>query len=200
MNKFLFSAVISAILTSGAFAADLLASVTNGKISDNSPGVKVLSLEEAKQVKGGYLERFIALSQNEIAVIIGPESLEELYPNLASVITLNANTLPQSNFGKAYRNAIAGITTVNDFSSPEAATNSLAAPFRQFLGYSVTRNIGFNKSGAYTYFTYKVITYDTNLRTYHNITSSQLLNNNAIIKELARKYKSTFENILGGLR
>ena len=200
MKKFLFCAVISAILTSGAFAVDLLASLTNGKLSDNSPSVKVLSLEEAKQVKGGYLERFIALSQNEIAVIIGPESLEELYPNLASVITLNANTLPQSNFGKAYRNAIAGITTVNDFSSPEAATNSLAAPFRQFLGYSVTRNIGFNKSGAYTYFTYKVITYDTNLRTYHNITSSQLLNNNAIIKELARKYKSTFENILGGLR
>ena len=55
MNKILFSAVISAILTSGAFGADLLASVTNGKISDNSPGVKVLSLEEAKQVKGGYL-------------------------------------------------------------------------------------------------------------------------------------------------
>ena len=53
MNKILFSAVISAILTSGAFGADLLASVTNGKISDNSPGVKVLSLEEAKQVKGG---------------------------------------------------------------------------------------------------------------------------------------------------
>ena len=55
MNKFLFSAVISAILTSGAFAVDLLASLTNGKLSDNSPGVKVLSLEEAKQVKGGHL-------------------------------------------------------------------------------------------------------------------------------------------------
>ena len=54
MKKFLFSAVISAILTSGAFGADLLAKLTNGKISDNSPGVKVLSLEEAKQVKGGY--------------------------------------------------------------------------------------------------------------------------------------------------
>ena len=126
MKKFLFSAVISAILTSGAFGADLLASLTNGKLSDNSPSVKVLSLE--------------------------------------------------------------------------AATNSLSAPFRQLPGYSITRNIGFNKSGAYTYFTYKVITYDTNLRTYHNITSSQLLNNNAIIKELAQKYKSTFENILGGLK
>ncbi len=199
-KKLFFCAVISAILASSAFAVDLLASVTNGKISDNSPGVKVLSPEEAKQVKGGYLERFVALSQNEIAVIIGPESLEELYPNLTSVTTLNANTLPQSNFGKAYRSAIAGITTVNDFSTPEAATNSLAAPFRQLLGYSVTRNISVSKGATYTYFTYKVITYDTNLRTYHNITSSQLLNNNAIIKELTQKYKTTFENILGGLR
>ena len=199
-KKLFFGAVISAILSVNAFGVDLLASVTNGKISDNSPGVKVLSPEEAKQVKGGYLERFVALSQNEIAVIIGPESLEELYPNLTSVTTLNANTLPQSNFGKAYRSAIAGITTVNDFSTPEAATNSLAAPFRQLLGYSVTRNISVSKGATYTYFTYKVITYDTNLRTYHNITSSQLLNNNAIIKELTQKYKTTFENILGGLR
>ena len=199
-KKLFFGAVISAILSVNAFGTDLLASLTNGKISDNSPGVKVLNPEEAKQVKGGYLERFVALSQNEIAVIIGPESLEELYPNLTSVTTLNANTLPQSNFGKAYRSAIAGITTVNDFSTPEAATNSLASPFRQLLGYSVTRNIGVNKGATYTYFTYKVITYDTNLRTYHNITSSQLLNNNAIIKELTQKYKTTFENILGGLR
>ena len=54
MNKILFSAVISAILSVNADAADLLASVTNGKISDNSHGAKVLSLEEAKHVKGGY--------------------------------------------------------------------------------------------------------------------------------------------------
>ena len=48
MNKILFSAVILAILASGAFAVDLLASLTKGKISDNSPGVKMLSLKEAK--------------------------------------------------------------------------------------------------------------------------------------------------------
>ena len=130
MKNFLFSSFLLASLTSSLFAtdgADLLSKLTNGKISDNSPGVKVLSLEEE-------------------------------------------------------------------------VTSSLSAPFRQLPGYSVTRNIGFNKNVAYTYFTYKVITYDTNLRTYHNITSSQLLNNNAIIKELAQKYKSTFESILGGLR
>ena len=55
MKKFLFSSFLVASLTSSLFGADLLASLTNGKVSDNSPGVKVLSLEEAKQVKGGYL-------------------------------------------------------------------------------------------------------------------------------------------------
>ena len=55
MKKFLFLSFLVASLASFSFAADLLASLTNGKISDNSPGVKVLSLEEAKQVKGGYL-------------------------------------------------------------------------------------------------------------------------------------------------
>ena len=55
MKKFLFSLFLVASLASSLFGADLLASVTNGKLSDNSPGVKVLSLDEAKQVKGGYL-------------------------------------------------------------------------------------------------------------------------------------------------
>ena len=54
MKKFLFSSFLVASLASSLFGADLLAKLTNGKISDNSPGVKVLSLEEAKQVKGGY--------------------------------------------------------------------------------------------------------------------------------------------------
>ena len=55
MKKFLFSLFLVASLAGSLFGADLLASVTNGKLSDNSPSVKVLSLEEAKQVKGGYL-------------------------------------------------------------------------------------------------------------------------------------------------
>ena len=57
MKKFLFLSFLVSSLASSLFAtdgADLLASLTNGKISDNSPSVKVLSLEEAKQVKGGY--------------------------------------------------------------------------------------------------------------------------------------------------
>lgn len=77
MNKILFSAVISAILASGAFAADLLASLTNGKISDNSPGVKVLSLDEAKQVKGGQYDYAYLNISNGIAEFI--VSIDETY-------------------------------------------------------------------------------------------------------------------------
>ena len=57
MKKFLFLSFLVASLASSLFATDganFLASLTNGKLSDNSPGVKVLSLEEAKQVKGGH--------------------------------------------------------------------------------------------------------------------------------------------------
>ena len=58
MKKFLFSSFLVASLASSLFAtdgADFLASLTNGKISDNSPVVKVLNLDEAKQVKGGLI-------------------------------------------------------------------------------------------------------------------------------------------------
>ncbi|MBZ7956722.1 hypothetical protein H2264_02915 [Campylobacter sp. RM10541] len=46
--------VLGALLSSSAFAEDILAKVSNGVISDNSAGVKVLSLDEMKEVKGGY--------------------------------------------------------------------------------------------------------------------------------------------------
>ncbi len=45
---------LGALLSSSAFAEDILAKVSNGTISDNSAGVKVLSLDEIKEVKGGY--------------------------------------------------------------------------------------------------------------------------------------------------
>ena len=41
MKKFLFSSLLVASLASSLLGADLLASLTNGKISDNNPGVKV---------------------------------------------------------------------------------------------------------------------------------------------------------------
>ncbi|MDL0104306.1 bacteriocin, partial [Campylobacter felis] len=55
MFKKLFSIVaLSALLANFAFANDLLAKLSNGAVSDNSVGVKILSLDEMKEVRGGY--------------------------------------------------------------------------------------------------------------------------------------------------
>ncbi len=53
-KKLLSVVALGALLSSSAFAEDILAKVSNGAISDNSAGVKVLSLNEMKEVKGGY--------------------------------------------------------------------------------------------------------------------------------------------------
>lgn len=54
MFKKLFAVLsLSAFLSSLSFATDLLAFYSNGKLTEKSPGVKVLSLEEKKQVRGG---------------------------------------------------------------------------------------------------------------------------------------------------
>lgn len=52
-KKLLSVVALGALLASSAFAEDILAKVSNGAISDNSAGVKVLSLDEMKEVKGG---------------------------------------------------------------------------------------------------------------------------------------------------
>ncbi|TKX32687.1 hypothetical protein CQA76_03380 [Campylobacter aviculae] len=56
MKKLLSIATLGALLASSAFGDDFLAKVSNGALSDNSVGVKVLSLNEMKDVKGGYYE------------------------------------------------------------------------------------------------------------------------------------------------
>ncbi|TBR79606.1 hypothetical protein DU472_06145 [Campylobacter novaezeelandiae] len=53
-KKILSVVALGALVSSSAFADDFLAKVSNGAISDNSVGVKVLSLDEMKEVKGGY--------------------------------------------------------------------------------------------------------------------------------------------------
>ncbi|MCI6340214.1 MAG: hypothetical protein MR782_05065 [Campylobacter sp.] len=114
MNKFLFSAVISAILTSGAFGADLLAKLTNGKISDNSPSVKVLSLEEAKQVKGGY---YISTLENINTInLAGGATIKEAYAviNLAQV-EIDNKTLCTFGATKCSRSLTLNKNRYNDF-------------------------------------------------------------------------------------
>ena len=199
-KKLFFGAVILAILASGAFAIDLLASLTNGKISDNSPGVKVLSLEEAKQVKGGLLYSYVGqLNQNEMLVLVRPLNEYELNPNYDEIKNGTATSLTLTRIGQEYLSAIAEIAPIS-YKNHKEIQNMIDYAMTQNIGYVVTRNISINRGQQYTYFTYKVVSYDDRLRTFHNLTTSNLLSNNQIIKALSANFKTQFESQLGGLQ
>ena len=200
MNKFLFSAVISAILNVNAFGADLLTSLTNGKISDNSPDVRVLSLEEAKQVKGGLLYSYVGkLNQNEMLVLVRPFNKYELNPNYDEIKNGTATNLTLTRIGQEYLSAIAEIAPIS-YKNHKEIQNMIDYAMTQNIGYVVTRNISINRGQQYTYYTYKVVSYDDRLRTFHNLTTSNLLSNNQIIKTLSANFKTQFESQLGGLQ
>ncbi|HHT6860191.1 TPA: hypothetical protein ACTZYR_001796, partial [Campylobacter coli] len=55
MKKIFALLALTFLLTNSVFAEDFLAKLTKGALSDTSPGVKELSLEEMKEVKGGYV-------------------------------------------------------------------------------------------------------------------------------------------------
>ena len=189
-KKLFFGAVISAILSVNADGADLLASLTNGKISDNSPGVKVLSLEEAKQVKGGLLYSYVGkLNQNEMLVLVRPFNKYELNPNYDEIKNGTATSLTLTRIGQEYLSAIAEIAPIS-YKNHKEIQNMIDYAMTQNIGYVVTRNISINRGQQYTYYTYKVVSYDDRLRTFHNLTTSNLLSNNQIIKTLSANFEN----------
>ncbi|EPB0947037.1 hypothetical protein ACRBA3_001726, partial [Campylobacter upsaliensis] len=78
MKRLLNIIALSALLANFAFANDLLARLSNGAVSDNSIGVKILSLDEMKEVRGGYAVTTIRISQNELAALAVPDFENEL--------------------------------------------------------------------------------------------------------------------------
>ena len=170
MKKFLFSSFLVASLASSLLGVDLLASLTNGKISDNSPGVRVLSLEEAKQVKGGYTTDHYQLSNNEMLAIFIPTVQSEIEAG-----NLIGTALVTATGHVPYR-------TIT----------------QQVIGYKVTKNISSSNGRKYAYFTYDVMSLDLVDGGLRKITTSSLLNNNYVVKILANQYKNSFENRLGG--
>ncbi|EBD1778034.1 hypothetical protein FHQ59_02895 [Campylobacter jejuni] len=57
MKKIFALLALTSLLSNFAFAEDFLAKLTKGALSDTSPGVKELSLEEMKEVKGGAISQ-----------------------------------------------------------------------------------------------------------------------------------------------
>ncbi|EOX5591093.1 hypothetical protein ACPSQF_000498 [Campylobacter upsaliensis] len=209
MFQKLFSVIaLSALLLNFSFANDLLAKLSNGAVSDNSVGVKVLSLDEMKEVRGGYAVATIRISQNELAALAVPDFENELGWEIKNgQIDLeqtmkNDRGLCQMGSTQCYSNSATKKHLWQSQKRLQEFTNALdgSNPLYTALGFSVKRNVGFNRTGKFVYFSYGVVAVNRFDGSIRNVTNSVTLNNNIIINELKRNYKDRLESALGGLR
>ncbi|EOW2423595.1 hypothetical protein ACOT2U_001317 [Campylobacter upsaliensis] len=209
MFQKLFSVIaLGALLANFAFANDLLAKLSNGAVSDNSVGVKILSLDEMKEVRGGYAVATIRISQNELAALAVPDFENELGWEIKNgQIDLeqtmkNDRGLCQMGSTQCYSNSATKKHLWQSQKRLQEFTNALdgSNPLYTALGFSVKRNVGFNRTGKFVYFSYGVVAVNRFEGSIRNVTNSVTLNNNIIINELKRNYKDRLESALGGLR
>ncbi|ENH9466588.1 hypothetical protein ABW253_001584 [Campylobacter upsaliensis] len=108
MFQKLFSIVaLSALLANFAFANDLLARLSNGAVSDNSVGVKILSLDEMKEVRGGYRTSAFLIAENEYLALAIPDQTTTYGQAVAIYSITNDDTL---------RNVLVGYTVKRNVS------------------------------------------------------------------------------------
>ncbi|EAK0456770.1 hypothetical protein [Campylobacter upsaliensis] len=102
MFQKLFSVIaLSALLVSFSFANDLLAKLSNGAVSDNSVGVKILSLDEMREVRGGYRTSAFLIAENEYLALAIPDQTTTYGQAVAIYSITNDDTL---------RNVLVGYT------------------------------------------------------------------------------------------
>ena len=205
-KKLLSLAILNSLFISSALADDLLAKISNGAISDNSKGVKVLSLDEQKEVKGGYQTSFKLIGNNELLAFAKPSWTSEL--------TLfqdgNGDQYYWSREGLVRFGGMCGIDTTNclvngkhTYANQQRLLETMSIvgddPYHNFIGYTVKRNIGVSNLGKrFVYFSYGVAVINEQLGSWYRVKSSTVLNNYKVVKEISSKYKNDMELALGG--
>ncbi|HED7359982.1 TPA: hypothetical protein R5490_001829 [Campylobacter coli] len=187
LKKLASSLILGSLLASSAFAGDFLAKLTKGALSDTSPGVKELSLEEMKQVKGGYVVEFEFFKDRR-------NLTSEVYA--IAEITLEERKNLDKGLCGAGEDKCQNPSRDRLFAWLQASANS-PADYRPV--YKVKRQIKYSNLGQpYVLFTYGVAVYNVNNGQIYQYNSSPMLNNNRIIREIAHQYKSVIEDAMGG--
>ncbi|ENP5971402.1 hypothetical protein ACDZ95_001732 [Campylobacter coli] len=187
MKKIFAFLALTSLLTSSVFAEDFLAKLTKGALSDTSPGVKELSLEEMKEVKGGYLVRFKFFKDR-------PNLISEVYA-IADFSEYELSNLNKGLCG-AGEDKCQNPSRDRLFAWLQVSANS-PADYRP--AYKVKRQIKHSNLGQpYVLFTYGVAVYNVNNGQIYQYNSSPMLNNNRIIREITHQYKYAIEDAMGG--
>ncbi|EAK3695102.1 TPA: hypothetical protein R4K10_000287 [Campylobacter coli] len=180
--------ILSALLINFSFANDLLAKLSNGAVSDNSQGVKALSLDEMKQVKGGYVFGDYKIFKDR----------RNLTSEVYAIVDFTQYELENLNKGLcgAGEDKCQNPSRDRLFAWLQVSANS-PADYRPV--YKVKRQIKYSNLGQpYVLFTYGVAVYNVNNGQIYQYNSSPMLNNNRIIREFAHQYKSVIEDAMGG--
>lgn len=187
MKKIFALLALTSLLTSSVFAEDFLAKLTKGALSDTSPGVKELSLDEMKEVKGGYVVEFEFFKDRR-------NLTSEVYA--IAEITLEERKNLDKGLCGAGEDKCQNPSRDRLFAWLQASANS-PADYRPV--YKVKRQIKYSNLGQpYVLFTYGVAVYNVNNGQIYQYNSSPMLNNNRIIREIAHQYKSVIEDAMGG--
>lgn len=168
MFQKLFSVIaLGVLLANFAFANDLLTKLSNGAVSDNSVGVKILSLDKMKEVRGDAFQ-----------------SVDNCLSGTNSCLSL---AVSQTITGTHYRDFKAILTNEEPHST------------NYHIGFVAQKNWSISSLGKpYSFLTYSAIVFDRASGTMYK-QSSQVLNNNGIVRELSYRYKNQFDRQLGGL-
>ena len=206
MKKIFVLLILTSLPFNFAFAEDFLTKVSHGALSDTSPGVKKLSLEEMKEVKGGYKTYLKRLGDNEVIAFAKPDWNSELTLFQDS----NGDQYYWNRQGLIQFGGMCGIETtscmidgkhtyVNQKRLWETMSIVGDDPYHNFLGYTVKRNIGVSNLGKrFVYFSYGVAVINEQLGSWYRVHSSAVLNNYRVIKEISSNYKDFLERYLGG--
>ncbi|WP_260604827.1 bacteriocin, partial [Campylobacter sp. MIT 12-8780] len=182
-----------------------LARISKGNLSDYSVGVKKLSLEEMKEVKGGYVvsindySKDFSTLKSEIYATAGYTRGEEQYIFNYDINRRLGNIL----------NIPEGLCAIGQDKCSNPSSQRMTQWLQASRGYLdlrpvyiVKRQIKTSNLGTpYVLFTYGVGVKDAHtgqLFQFDKTTSSALLNYNMIIKEISNKYKEIMESKLGG--
>ncbi|EPU0169134.1 hypothetical protein ACVT38_001573 [Campylobacter coli] len=187
MKKIFALLALTSLLTNSVFAEDFLAKLTKGALSDTIPGVKELSLEEMKEVKGGYLVRFKFFKDR-------PNLISEVYA-IADFSEYELSNLNKGLCG-AGEDKCQNPSRDRLFAWLQVSANS---PTDYRPVYKVKRQIKYSNLGQpYVLFTYGVAVYNVNNGQIYQYNSSSMLNNNRIIREITHQYKYAIEDAMGG--
>lgn len=119
MKKLIGGLTLAALLTSSAFADDLLAKITHGKLSDNSAGVKVLSLEEMKEVKGGIFYRLNQLDRRGLHFWVLSDAFYLTFNKYTGEIKSNSGTDSVRNKMSYNGNGVVVLGVKDKFNTPK---------------------------------------------------------------------------------